>query len=226
MSTLVSAPQFQTNPQSAGGPRLVVASVLAVWLVAVVVLGASGALGSPPGKPPLPIGIGFAAPLVLFFVALRLSRSFREFVLSADLRLLTGIQAWRFAGLAMVALYAHKVLPGGFALPAGLGDMAIGLTAPWVAAALTRQPGFATTGRFRLWNALGMLDLVAAVIDGAINAVQATGAPGQINTGPMAQLPLVLFPVYLVPLFFMLHVAALLQSAAAAEKPALRAHRA
>jgi hypothetical protein len=225
MATVLSAPEFQTTSHSAARTRVAIAGVLTVWLVAIVVLGVTGALASPPGRPPLPIGIGFAAPLVLFFASLRLSRSFREFVLSVDLRLITGLQAWRFAGLGLLALYTHKILPGGFALPAGLGDMAIGLTAPWVAATLTRQPSFAASGRFRLWTALGMLDLVGAIADGALNMVHATGDPGQINTGAMAQLPLALLPVYLVPIFFMLHVTSLLQSTAAAGKPALLAHR-
>jgi hypothetical protein len=217
MSTAVASPPFRptSSPAAsapAAGTRLVIAAVLAVWLAAVVVLGATGALGSPPGKPPVPIAIGFAAPVVLFFLTLRLSRQFREFILSLDLRLITGIQAWRFAGLGFLALYAHNVLPGGFAIPAGLGDMAIGLTAPWLAAALTRQPSFAGSMGFRVWNVLGILDLVTAITDGAINAVHATDAPGQITTGVMAQLPLALIPVYLVPIFFMLHITSLLQS--------------
>src|SRR5580700_345391 len=115
MSTTVASPAFRpTSPPTTPGPRIIVAAVLAVWLAAVVVLGATGALASPPGKPPAPIGIGFAAPIALFFIALWLSRSFREFILSIDLRLITGIQAWRFAGLGFLALYASNVLPGGF----------------------------------------------------------------------------------------------------------------
>jgi hypothetical protein len=212
MSTLIaSSPLHPTSPSTAS-TRLIVAGVLAVWLVAIVVLSATGAFESPPGQPPLPVAIGFAAPVVLFFALLRLSRSFREFVLSADLRLITGIQAWRFAGFGFLALYAHSVLPGGFAIPAGLGDMAIGLTAPWMVATLTRRPSFADSVGFRVWNVLGILDLVTAITDGAINAVHATGAPEQITTGVMAQLPLALIPVYLVPIFFMLHIASLLQS--------------
>ncbi len=41
------------------------------------------------------------------------------FVLSADLRLLTAIQAWRAGGPGFLALYAHGLLPGLFAVPAG-----------------------------------------------------------------------------------------------------------
>jgi hypothetical protein len=156
--------------------------------------------------------MGVASPLVLFFASLRLSRSFREFVLSLDLRLIAGMQAWRWAGLGFLSLYAHKVLPAVFALPAGLGDMAIGVTAPWMILALIRQPGFAASGTFIRWNILGILDLVIAISIGTVSTFFATGAPGEISTAPMATLPLLLIPAFLVPLFLMLHTAALMQS--------------
>jgi hypothetical protein len=73
--------------------------------------------------------------------------------------LLTGIQAWRFAGIAFIALYAQHLLPGYFAWPAGLGDIAIGLSAPLVMRALRRDSAFAASGAFLTWNLLGILDL-------------------------------------------------------------------
>jgi hypothetical protein len=178
----------------------------------VVLLGAAGAFVGPPGTPPLAIAIGVAAPLVLFFASLRISQSFREFVLSLDLRLIAGMQAWRWAGLGFLSLYAHKVLPAVFALPAGLGDMAIGATAPWIMLALVREPGFAARGTFIRWNVLGILDLLVAVSIGAVSALFTTGAPGEVSTAPMAALPLLLIPAFLVPIFLMLHTAALMQS--------------
>jgi hypothetical protein len=191
---------------------MAVAITLAAWFVLVVSFGAAGAFTGPPGKPPLPIGIGVAAPLLLFFAWMRFSQSFREFVLSLDLRLIAGMQAWRFGGLGLLFLYAHNVLPAVFALPAGLGDMAIGVAAPWMMLGLVRQPGFATSAAFTRWNLLGMLDLVVAVSIGALSALFNTGAPGEVSAAPMATLPLLLIPAFLVPLFFMLHIAALLQS--------------
>ena len=100
---------------------------------------------------------------------------------------------------------------GGLRL-AGLGDIAIGVTAPWVALALLRQPGFAISRVFVVWNLLGILDLVVAVSVGGLSSAFASGAPGEVTTGPMAQLPLVLIPAYLVPLFLILHLAALFQA--------------
>jgi hypothetical protein len=42
--------------------------------------------------------------------------------------------------------------------------------------------------------------------------VRATGAVGEATVASMAQLPLLLIPAYLVPLFVMLHVTALIQA--------------
>lgn len=202
------------EPQSTGlsGIRLSVTLILSAWLLLVLSFGADGAFVGRPGTPPFGIAIGVGAPLLLFFAWLRLSQSFRDFALSLDLRLIASMQAWRWAGLGFLSLYAHKVLPGIFALPAGLGDMAIGITAPWVVLSLVRQPGFAASAAFVRWNVLGILDLVVAVGMGTLSATLATGAPGEISTAPMATLPLLLIPAFLVPLFLMLHATALMQS--------------
>lgn len=189
-----------------------VAAILAVWLALILLLGASGAFVQPPGVPPLPILLGAAVPLAVFLAAYRGSGAFRTWMLAVDLPLVTAVQAWRFAGLGFVALAANGVLPRLFAWPAGFGDMAIGLTAPWLALALVRRPGFAASRLFVGWNLLGVLDLVVAAGTAAVSQISATGAPGGATMAPMAQLPLVLVPAYLVPLFLMLHLAALFQA--------------
>lgn len=191
---------------------MVVAGVLGVWLALVFLLGAGAAFVRPPGALPLPILIGVTTPIMAFLAAFRASGAFRVFVLAVDLRLAAGIQAWRFAGFGFLALYAHGVLPGLFAWPAGLGDIAIGVTAPWVILALIRRPGFAASTAFVVWNLLGILDLVVAVGTGALGSGLAVGGAGEVTTGPMARLPLVLIPAYLVPVFVMLHLTALFQA--------------
>lgn len=192
--------------------KWVVAASLAGWFMLVILLGARGAFVGPPGTPPFAIMIGFVAPILVFFAGLRWSRSFRDFVLGVDPRVMMGLQAWRFGGLGFLALYANGILPGSFAIPAGLGDMAIGVTAPWLLAVLIRQPAFTASRTFVVWNALGVLDLLVAVTTGALGSILAAGVAGEVTTGPMALLPLVLIPAYLVPLFIMLHVAAFFQA--------------
>ena len=218
-STVLPRPA-ESQPTALSGIRLSVTLVLTVWFLLVVSLGAVGAFGTRPGTPPFPIAIGVGAPLLLFFAWLRLSQSFRDFVLSLDLRLIAGMQAWRWAGLGFLFLYAYKVLPAVFALTAGLGDMAIGITAPWMILALVRQPGFAASATFIRWNVLGILDLIVALSIGTLSGILATGAPGEISTAPMETLPLLLIPAFLVPLFLMLHTAALMQSRRIIRSPA------
>jgi hypothetical protein len=161
---------------------------------------------------PLPILAGVLAPILVFLIAFWTVSPFRNFVMSIDLSVMAGIQSWRFAGLGFIALYAYGVLPGLFAWPAGLGDMAIGITAPLVILALKRHPAFAAGRLFWIWNLFGMLDLVVAVSLGALSAVLGIGISAGIATFPMGTMPLVLIPTFLVPLFLMLHLASLLQA--------------
>src|SRR5262245_59003763 len=108
------------------------AVIIAAWFLVVLGVGAAGVFEAPPTRPPLPLLAAVAAPLLLFAVAYRASSAFRGFVLGMDLRLLTAIQSWRVIAGMFLALYAFNLLPGMFAWPAGVGDMAVGMAAPLV----------------------------------------------------------------------------------------------
>ena len=180
------------------------------WFVVVLAAGSAGAFVGAPGRPPLAILVGATLPLLAFLAAYRSVKPFRDLVLNADLRLLTGAQAWRAGGLIFLAFHAYGLLPGLFAWPAGLGDIAVGVTAPWVAAALIRDSAFVSDDRFAAWNLLGILDLVVAVATGTLSSGIVPGLTA-VRSTPMSQMPLVLIPGFLVPLFVMLHLTALFQ---------------
>lgn len=200
---------FGSRPKTVVGRA--VKTVLGIWFGTVLILGAAGAYLGGPGQPPLPVFASAVVPLIMFAIALRALPTFSAFLLALDLRLIVGMQAWRIAGFGFVALYANHVLPGLFAWPAGLGDMAIGLVAPWWAVALSKNPAVAASSPFRVWNVLGILDFVVAFTTATICAVTMnTDFPPTI--APLGQLPLVLVPVFMVPLFVMLHAVALMQS--------------
>jgi hypothetical protein len=194
------------------GVRQAVAVAMALWFGLVFLLGAQGAFVRSADLPPLPIFFGFAIPLAVFFAAYFGLSAFRAFVLAADLRLAAAMQAWRWAGLGFLSLYAHGVLPGLFAFPAGLGDMAIGVSAPWIVLGLIRDPSFAMSRRYVIWNIMGIIDLVVAVTMGTICSGFIRGLTGNVTTSPMSQFPLLLIPAYFVPIFIMLHFTALSQA--------------
>jgi hypothetical protein len=195
--------------------RSVVIAALALWFCLVFFLGAQGAFVTNPGSPPLPIFLGLAIPLSLFLAAYFGWTPFRDFILGADLRFVAAMQSWRWAGQFFFWLHAWRVLPGLFAFPAGFGDMAIGVTAPWTVLALVRNPLFAASRRYMVWNILGIVDFVVAVSMGVLSSGLfhgINGLNGNVTTSAMNRLPLVIIPAFAVPLFTMLHLTALFQA--------------
>lgn len=197
------------------GVRSVVFAALALWLGLVSYLASQGAFVGSPGSPPLGLFAGAAIPLVVFFAAYFGWSAFQAFILNTDLRLVTALQGWRWAGLGFLTLYASGILPWLFAFPAGLGDMAIGFTAPWILLRLVRQPTFVSSRRYRMWNIFGIIDFIVALSTGVLCSGLFPGISrlvGNITTSPMTRLPLILIPAYMVPFFIMLHATALLQA--------------
>ena len=212
MAHTVTSQLDRPNVPAVSGMGAFVATIFLAWGALIMVLGARGAFVTTPGAPPLGLLIGLVVPLAVFLIGYSANRALREFVLSADLRFIVGMQAWRWAGFGFLTLYTYRVLPGIFAWPAGLGDMAIGVTAPFILMALLRRPGFAGSRSFVAWNLSGILDLTVAVSIGALVPLVAPSLYGTVSTTPMTQLPLVLIPTYLVPTFLILHLTALFQA--------------
>jgi len=154
----------------------------------------------------LAVGMAALTPIVVFFLWLAASESFRRFTLSLNPRILTSAQAWRMVGFTFVLLEARGALPAIFALPAGYGDMAIGATASFVAWKLANP-----THRysFILWQLLGITDLVTAVSLGTTAGLISPQGP---SMAPMMTLPLSLIPTFLVPLFVIFHVICIAQA--------------
>lgn len=185
--------------------------LLAVWLVAVLLLGNNGFFVASPGTPPVTLLVAATAPVILFLFAVSLSPAVREFALAVDLKVATAIHAWRLGGYTFLILYSYGYLPGYFAWPAAVGDMLIGATAPFLLPKIDKA-GFVQSRTFVFWNVLGMLDLVLAVGMGGLGSLLVDNSAGVFPTTIMSQLPLVLVPTFFVPVFLVLHVIALLQA--------------
>jgi hypothetical protein len=182
--------------------------VFAGWLVAAIVLAMMGVYGSSQLGVPT-IQYGLVTPIVIGVLIMWGSKSVRELMEAASQSWLVGIQTYRALGVIFLILYASGKLPGEFALPAGAGDVAVGLAAPLVAWAYSRNPA-GNGAVVAWWNVFGLLDLVIAVGTGVLTSPSplqqlAFDRPNIL----ISEFPLVLIPTYLVPISILLHIASL-----------------
>jgi len=184
------------------------AAILIGWLALSIALAARSAyLVDATGIPTVQYGI--VLPILIGSVLIWRSETVARIIDTVPQQWLIGVQLYRALGAIFLILYATGKLPGLFAWPAGVGDIAVGLLAPVLALAYARAP-HDMAGLARGWNAFGILDLVIAVTTGFITApsfIQPIVV--QPNSELMTVLPMVLIPVYLVPLSIVLHIASL-----------------
>jgi hypothetical protein len=113
----------------------------------------------------------------------------------------------RILGVVFLILMIQGQLPAAFALPAGLGDIAIGVAAPFLARRVAR--GRAARRAVVRFHVLGVLDLIVAVGTAALIT------SGLLDVTPSTELlrllPLALVPTAAVPLAVALHIVALRQ---------------
>ena len=145
------------------------------------------------------------------FLALLLSPALRRTLDAASLPAMIGVQLYRAIGLVFLVLLAQGQLPAHFALPAGWGDIAIGVAAPLVALALARgAPGALPLAVS--WNVLGLLDLVVAVGMGTGFLAPLLAPELGSRVPPAAAMgifPMILVPTFAVPVSVLLHLLAL-----------------
>jgi hypothetical protein len=196
--------------------------VLLAWLVGTGLLALRGFYFPPVSGLP-PVGVQLTVALIGMALALTWSPSLRSVL--TNQKNLVRLNLWRLVGAVFVALMFTNQVPALWALPAGLGDVAIGATAFWVASRLDAPGG---TRRAITFNLLGLLDLVVAVGLG----MTISPGPTQVFTltpsgEVLTHFPLVLVPTFLVPLAITLHVVSLLQLRGAtwrADQPAGAEH--
>ena len=155
------------------------------------------------------IQYGILIPIVAGIILFLKWRPLKRVVEAVPQQWLIGVQVYRTLGVIFLVLYAGARLPGLFALPAGVGDVSVGLLALWISTVYMRKVPHSTT-RLRAWNLLGIADLVVAVTMGLLTSpspvqIFALDAPNELIT----QFPLVMVPVFAVPLSILLHLASL-----------------
>jgi hypothetical protein len=202
--SIIMAHVLTTRPTN--GVRNLTVAVVVVWFLLALAGSLLGVFDSEP-RPPIALGLAAVVPVAVFGLFYLTSVRFWDFVLSSDVRILTLAQTWRVGGIVFLILYQQGALPGVFAVPAGWGDIAIGVTAPLVAW-YWKHPFPRKT--FIAWNALGTLDLVMAVSLGVLASATPVGVlAGDVTTRLMGRFPLSLIPTFFVPLLLIFHLISL-----------------
>lgn len=179
------------------------------WLLLALALGSAGVFQASPSTVFPAIALGIALPLVIGIFILQRSLTLNNVIEAIPLPWLVGVQLYRAFGFIFLALYAIGKLPAEFAIPAGIGDVAVGLAAPVVAYLFYKGYRWACLAVLG-WNVVGILDLVVAVALGFLSSpgpfqALAIETPNEMITA----FPLVLVPVFAVPLSILLHLATL-----------------
>jgi hypothetical protein len=180
--------------------------ILLTWLALVSGLATNGLFRPGAlGQFPL-ILLALLGPIIIFSTILTRSKVARAVLDAIPLDWLIRIQVVRVLGGIFLVVYVGGLIPGVFALPAGIGDVATGVFALPVAYLVTRGSNWARSSAYA-WNFFGMLDLVGAISLGFLSSPGpfqqlAFDLPNEI----INQYPLVMIPVFAVPIMFILHI--------------------
>jgi hypothetical protein len=186
---------------------VVAAAVLGGWLVASGLLARAGTYHQPSGQAAPWFGVAVAGTLTGLLAATRIPVVARVLAAPGTAARLALPHTLRVVGVTFLLVMAQGHLPAVFALPAGLGDIAAGLAAPFVARRLAQGGG---RTRAVWFNLLGILDLVVALSIGFLAGL-GPWRPLAVtpSTEPLSLLPLALVPTTAVPLALALHLVAL-----------------
>lgn len=203
---LLAARAERRDTGARGGPLFIGAAYVAGWFAVVVLAARGGVFESTPDTTVPVIGLGIVPPVLLGCVLLALPE-FRERLERIPLHWLVGVQFYRVVGVLFLVSYLQGDLPAEFALPAGIGDVLVGLAAPFVARRLATEGPERARNSVLIWCALGIADLAVAVACGFLTAPSAfqqlaLDAPNAAITS----YPLVIVPTFAVPVSILLHI--------------------
>jgi hypothetical protein len=182
--------------------------VALTWFAIVMGLSMNGYFETPDGVLPVKMPIFFMIPPILFILALSMSRSVALWADRMDITTLTSLQSWRVMGFTFLILWALGELPLVFALLSGFGDVATGVYAAFATVKVSqRKTGWQVSARWVIY--MGLVDFAVAVATGLLSAAGYLRLyEGEVSAHLMTGYPMVMFPIFIVPAFIILHILA------------------
>jgi hypothetical protein len=207
----------RVDAKSLGVARALMFAAVAVWFAVAFVVGLLDRVNQP-GRPPTVLLCFLAIPMLTLILAYLTSASFRAAADSLPLSFLVGSHLWRFVGVGFVIGALEGVLPMGFGIPEGLGDIIAALGALLLLPMIRK--GTAPRGWLLAWNVFGLVDLLSAITMGLLYSESALGvlSPGTPTTRLLVTFPVSLIPTFFVPLFILLHLLTFKKLAAGTER--------
>jgi hypothetical protein len=200
---------FSRTPRVAAW--LGVALVLTIWIGTIWTLAVNGVfhqniVGNVPA-----LTVAIFLPIALGLFVLTRSQAVASLLDATPPSWLVGIQVYRILGGVFLVYWIHGAIPGAFALPAGIGDVATGLlalpAAVWVASGspIGRRIGIR-------WSLFGLTDFAIAITMGTLTSpgpahLLALDHPNTL----IGTFPTVMIPAFAVPFSTLLHVLSLRQ---------------
>ena len=191
-----------------------------LWLAVIWRLSFIGFFHSIPGSTGVPVlPIAIFAPVLFGLLLLMRSKRVAAVLDAMPPSWLVGIQVYRIFGGIFLVNWLRGSIPGIFALPAGTGDVLVGLLALPVALYVSSGT---SSGRAAgiAWNLLGLTDFAIAITMGALSS------PGRLQVLSLSQpnvqigtYPTVMIPAFAVPSSIILHMLSLSQLRRSARKP-------
>jgi hypothetical protein len=198
--------QRRATGRAAGAPYALAAAGVAAWGAVVFVLAHEGAFATTSDTTVPVIALGIALPIVAGVALLRIE-AVRRAIDRIPLQWLVGVQFYRVLGAIFLIAYARDEMPAEFALPAGIGDVLVGLAAVAVAWLVATRGAQRMRTTVLAWCALGIGDLVVAVGTGFLSAPSILQQLALDNpNSAITRYPFVLIPTFAVPVWIVLHV--------------------
>jgi len=161
--------------------------VLTFWAACAFVAAASGAISK---VPRLVLGPLLLTETIIPILIYYLSRTFRAYIASIDLKHLTIFHLWRLlAGFTFVSYGMRHLLPETFVHNAGFGDILVGILVPVI---LILPNGIR---KYIVFHVIGLLDFILALGTGITLTASREPLIENLTTFPIIMIPLLGVPV-------------------------------